>query len=111
MEKRHYIVLCTCPDEASARRIAEHLVERRLAACVNLIAGVRSVYVWQGETETASEVQLVIKTSVARYDAVERQIQHLHPYELPEIVAVPIMAGLEGYLEWIDSSTATPTHH
>ncbi len=111
MEKRHCIVLCTCPDEASAQRIAEHLVERRLAACVNLIAGVRSVYVWQGETETTSEVQLVIKTSVARYDAVERQIQQLHPYELPEIVAVPIMAGLEGYLEWIDSATATPTHH
>lgn len=103
-----FVCLCTCPDTASANAIAEALVERRLAACVNLLPGVRSVYRWQGTVERADEVLLVIKSSGARRDALIARIAELHPYDLPEIIALDIAAGLPGYLQWIvDSTTET----
>lgn len=95
------LVYCTCPDSKSADQIALALVEQSLAACVNRIPGVVSTYRWQGHVEQASEHLLMIKTSVAQFDALSRAILELHPYELPEIIAVPIQQGFEPYLKWI----------
>jgi periplasmic divalent cation tolerance protein len=99
------LVYCTCPDHDSALRIAQALVDRQLAACVNLVPGLTSVYRWQGDTETAQEVLLLIKTRQAVYPELEAALLALHPYELPEIIAVPIEAGLPAYLSWIETGT------
>ncbi|HHO69128.1 MAG TPA: divalent-cation tolerance protein CutA [Gammaproteobacteria bacterium] len=98
------IVFCTVPDAGTGRRIAERLVEYRLAACVNLIPGLESIYRWKGEIQHDAELLLMIKTTVADYEALERAIRDLHPYELPEIVAVPLSNGLADYLNWISKS-------
>ncbi|RMD78166.1 MAG: divalent-cation tolerance protein CutA [Gammaproteobacteria bacterium] len=95
------LVLCTCPDAESAGRIARALVERRLAACVNVLPGLRSVYRWQGRVEEAAEHLLLIKTREAALAALQRAVVELHPYELPEVVAVPITGGLPAYLAWV----------
>lgn len=100
------IVLTSLPSREAAAQLAQALVERRLAACVNMLAECTSVYRWQGAIETAREVPLLIKTRAALYEAVEAAIRELHPYELPEIVAVTVQRGLPGYLEWIASETA-----
>ncbi len=105
MSFRPLLVYCTCPDHDTALRIAQALVERQLAACVNLVPGLTSVYRWQGHTETASEVLLLIKTRQAVYPELEAALLALHPYELPEIIAVPIEAGLPAYLSWIETGT------
>jgi periplasmic divalent cation tolerance protein len=99
------LVLTNVPDEATARALARHLVAQRLAACVNVLAPCRSVYRWEGALEDASEVPLLIKTTGARYAALETAIRERHPYELPEIVAVPLVRGLPGYLDWIAAET------
>jgi periplasmic divalent cation tolerance protein len=101
------IVLTSLPDREVALRLARTLVERQLAACVNVLAEGTSVYRWQGEIETAQEVPVLIKTRAALYEAVEAAIREFHPYELPEIVAVTVQRGLPQYLEWISSETAT----
>jgi periplasmic divalent cation tolerance protein len=106
MERDYCIVLNTCPDASSAEKIARELVERRLAACVNIVPGMRSIYIWKGVCESAEEQLLIIKTTSAAYAALERTILELHPYELPEIIAVPIIAGLPDYLAWINKTTA-----
>jgi len=106
METECLVVLCTCPDAASADTIARALVERRLAGCVNVLPGLRSVYTWKGACESAEEHLLFIKVRTTAYDSVEREIRALHPYELPEIVAVPIAAGLPDYLSWIKQNSA-----
>lgn len=95
------LTLCTCPDDDRARSIASALVERRLAACVNVTAPATSVYRWDGRVETAAEVLLLIKTTRDRYPALERALRDLHPYEVPEIIAVPVDRGLHDYLEWV----------
>ena len=100
------LVLCTCPDRQSAEAIARQLVERRLAACVSLLPGVESVYRWHGKIEHSSEVQLLIKSSRARYPDLQATVLALHPYELPELIAVEPVAGLERYLAWIQDETA-----
>lgn len=97
--------LCTCPDAATAARIAEALVEDRLAACVNVLPGVDSVYRWQGRVERASEVLLIIKSTRACLPALTARVVELHPYELPELIAVDIAGGLPGYLAWIADGT------
>lgn len=102
------LVFCTCPDDATAERIAQALVGARLAACVSR-SPVRSVYRWKEAVEAADEVQLVIKTTRGRYDALERALRELHPYELPEILAVEAAAGLAEYLDWIGDSVTDPT--
>jgi len=100
------LVLTNLPDAASARAIADHVVSARLAACVNILAPCRSVYRWQGKIEDAEEVPLLIKTTAERYPALEAAIKAHHPYELPEIVAVPLATGLPAYLAWVASETA-----
>nr|WP_217346536.1 divalent-cation tolerance protein CutA [Noviherbaspirillum sp. L7-7A]MBV0880992.1 divalent-cation tolerance protein CutA [Noviherbaspirillum sp. L7-7A] len=104
------LVLTNMADAASARSLARALVERRLAACVNLVPGVQSVYRWQGEVEEAEEVTLFIKTSADRYDELEQAIRQLHPYTLPEVIAVPVQAGLQPYLNWITRETRKDIH-
>ncbi len=103
------LVLTNLPDAASAEALAHALVEARLAACVNMLAPCRSVYRWAGAVETAAEVPLLIKTTAERYSDLERLIRERHPYELPEIIAVPITAGLPGYLAWVRDQTVRPT--
>ncbi len=99
------LVLTTLPDRDRALQLASALVEARLAACVNVQAGCTSVYRWQGVLETADEVALLIKTTSARYPALEAAIRARHPYELPEIVAVPVTRGLPAYLQWVGNET------
>lgn len=100
------LVLTNLPDEESARRLAAHLVGERLAACVNILAPCRSVYRWEGRIEDAAEVPVLIKTVAARYGALEAAIREIHPYELPEIVAVSLAHGLPAYLAWVAAETA-----
>ena len=102
-------VVTQLPDRDSARALARRLVERRLAACVNIGTQVDSLYHWRGQFETTQEYPVVIKTSGARYAEVEAEIRANHPYELPEIVVVPIADGLPAYLSWIDAETARDT--
>ncbi|MCW1914357.1 divalent-cation tolerance protein CutA [Luteolibacter sp. GHJ8] len=96
------VVLCTFPDIEQARQIGAALVERQVAACVNLLPGVESIYRWEGKVEQASEVMGIIKTTC--YPELEAAIRELHPYEVPEILALPIAAGSTGYLEWLVAS-------
>jgi periplasmic divalent cation tolerance protein len=101
------VVLTNLPDRDRALALARALVERRLAACVNVLPGCTSLYWWRGAIDAADEVPVLIKTRLALYPQVEAAVRELHPYELPEIVALPIQAGLAGYLEWIGAETAT----
>lgn len=103
------IVITNAPDRDVALRLAHALIERKLAACVNILAECTSVYRWKGKMETAAEVPLLIKTRAALYEEVEAAIKSLHPYELPEIIAVPIEHGLPEYLEWVNAETITET--
>lgn len=100
------IVFSTYPDETSARETAGRLVEEGVAACVSLLPGVTSIYRWDGKTEQASEVLLMIKTTQAAYPRLESVLKACHPYELPEILAVGPETGLPGYLEWVEQQTA-----
>ena len=96
------IVYCTCPDRETADNLAAALVSGGLAACVNILHGVESVYRWQGKIERENEILLLIKSDTAHFGALEDTISNLHPYEVPEILAVPVEAGHQPYLEWID---------
>ncbi|HEV8501916.1 MAG TPA: divalent-cation tolerance protein CutA [Casimicrobiaceae bacterium] len=102
------LVLATLPDRARAEGLAESLVRDRLAACVSIGASIRSIYHWRGKVETADEVVLTIKTRRECYRAVESAIRRDHPYELPEILAVPVLDGFAPYLDWIAAETAPP---
>jgi periplasmic divalent cation tolerance protein len=93
--------MCTCPDEETAKRIAGALVTEHLAACVNRMAGVRSTYRWQGQVQDEPEVLLLIKTVRRRFEALELRLKALHPYDLPEIIALPATAGSAEYLAWV----------
>lgn len=99
------LVLTNVPDTGTAQMLARTLVEQRVAACVNLMPGVQSVYRWQGTIEEASEVTVLIKTTQAHYAELEAAIQAVHPYEVPEIIALPIAGGLPRYLDWIAQET------
>jgi len=99
------LVITTLPDRGAAEGLAETLVERGLAACVNISAPVTSLYKWQGRLERGSEVMLTIKTTKEGYPALEDAIADGHPYELPEVIAVPITEGLPDYLAWIEACT------
>lgn len=99
------LVFTNLPDTASASTLAALLIERRLAACVNILAPCTSVYRWQGTVETASEVPLLIKTTRSRYAELQAALLEAHPYELPELIAVPVTDGLPGYLVWVAAET------
>ncbi|WP_035607133.1 divalent-cation tolerance protein CutA [Haloferula sp. BvORR071] len=101
------VVLCTFPDIEQARQIGAALVERQVAACVNLLPGVESLYRWEGKVEKAGEVLGIIKTT--RYAELEAAIHELHPYEVPEILALPVQAGSEAYLRWVAESCGKPS--
>jgi periplasmic divalent cation tolerance protein len=101
------VVLVTCASAGQARKIARALVTARLAACGNVIeAPVRSIYRWKGQVASAKEFLLVLKTSRKRFAAVERAVRALHAYDVPEIIALPILGGSRGYLKWISESVA-----
>jgi periplasmic divalent cation tolerance protein len=102
------VVFTNAPDRSVAMQLARVLVEQRLAACVNVFGGCTSVYRWDGAVETAEELPVIIKTRASRYAEVEAAIRKLHPYELPEIVAVPVVHGLPEYLDWVSEETAIP---
>jgi periplasmic divalent cation tolerance protein len=98
------IVLTTASSRDEAKRIAKALVEERLAACVNLVGGVESIYRWQGEVEEAAEVLLLIKTNVEKIEALETVIRRLHSYEVPEFLIFEVNGGSAAYLKWLDDS-------
>jgi periplasmic divalent cation tolerance protein len=102
----YILIITNLPDSDQAIALAQKLVEERLVACVNVLADCTSVYWWQGKSETATEVPLLIKTLAQHYAAVEQLIKSEHPYELPEIIAVPISSGLPAYLDWIAGETS-----
>jgi periplasmic divalent cation tolerance protein len=98
------IALTTCANQQEAERIARHLVEGRLAACVNLLGGVRSIYRWRDAVESSDEVLLIIKTESSRAREVEAAVASLHSYETPEFLLLPIAGGSDGYLNWLRAS-------
>ncbi len=98
------VVLITCATEEEAAKIAEALVKERLAACVNRLSGVSSFFRWQGKLETAQEVLLVAKSNKTEFGKIEHRVKQLHSYEVPEIIALPVVAGHQPYLNWIDES-------
>jgi periplasmic divalent cation tolerance protein len=98
------VVLTTCATEADAEKLARALLAGRLAACVNIVPGVRSLYHWQGEIETADEVLLIIKTSRDLFGALSAEVAKLHPYEVPELLALPVVAGAQNYLDWLQAN-------
>lgn len=97
------LAISTCPDMGVAETIATALVEERLAACVNILPGARSVYEWQGGIEKEQEVLLLIKSRSDRLPALETRLLELHPYELPELIVVPLVGGSAPYLSWIET--------
>jgi periplasmic divalent cation tolerance protein len=99
------LCFCACPDAPTAARIANALVAERLAACASALPGMRSTYRWQDHVEHADEVLLLIKTSAERYPALQARLPQLHPYELPELLAVEASAGLPDYLRWVADAT------
>jgi periplasmic divalent cation tolerance protein len=99
------VVVTNLPDLDTAQALARRLVGERLAACANIVPGVQSIYRWQGQVEEAGEVTVLIKTMRSRYEAVEEAIQRLHPYELPEVIAIPVAAALPAYLAWLQDET------
>ncbi len=98
------IILTTCADREQAERIAQRLLELHLAACINILPGVQSLYRWQGSIESAAEVLLLIKTRVALIREVQSTIATLHSYEVPEFLVLPVSGGSESYLAWLDAS-------
>lgn len=108
MTEQVIIALSTCPDEAAARRIAEALVSERLATCVNRVTGMTSTYFWDGRLQDDAEILLIIKTTAARLAGLEARLKVLHPYELPELVALAVAGGNEQYLQWVRTGVAPP---
>jgi len=99
------LIITNLPDQASAEALAQRLVQERLAACVNMLPACTSVYHWQGKVETAQEIPVLIKSTRQHYEAIEQTIQAVHPYELPEIIIVPLAGGLPAYLDWVAAET------
>ncbi len=102
------LVLTNVPDQATAEKLARALVESRAAACVNVLAGCRSIYRWRDGVDTADEIPLLIKSTTANYPAVEKIVRAQHPYDVPELIAIPITHGLPTYLDWLSQETERP---
>lgn len=105
MPATYLLVITTCPDNASAKRIASALVEAKVAACVQLIPQIESFYVWKNEVCHSSEVALHIKCVADNYDSIQQLVIQMHPYEVPELIAMPISHGLPNYLNWIKETS------
>jgi periplasmic divalent cation tolerance protein len=105
MQSTKLLVLTNLPDRTAAEKLAELLIAKKLAACVNILAPCRSVYRWKGAVQHDEEHPMLIKTTAGRYAALEQALRAGHPYELPEIIAVPIERGLPAYLEWVAAET------
>lgn len=105
MDDGPLLILCTAPDDEVAATLARGLVEARLAACVNVVPGLRSFYAWKGELKDEGEVQLLIKSRRARFGALEAWVREHHPYDVPEIIAIPIERGSAAYLHWLVEQT------
>ena len=106
MSDQVILALTTCPDEASAQAVAAALVQERLATCVNRIGGVRSTYFWDARLQDEAEILLIIKTTAGRLDELRRRLSALHPYELPELLAIAVAGGNERYLDWVRMGVA-----
>jgi len=100
----YQLVLSTCPNKDVAEKIACEIVTDKLAACVNILPEIKSIYSWQGKIEHSNEVQLIIKTKAALFQTLSERIIQLHPYDVPEIIALDIVQGNHPYLQWIDES-------
>lgn len=103
------VVVTNLPDRAGAEALAKTLVEARLVACVNILAPCQSVYRWNGVVEQAEEIPLLMKTTAERYPALEAALRDKHPYDLPEIIALPVTQGYAAYLGWVASETEEPS--
>jgi periplasmic divalent cation tolerance protein len=101
------IVLTTCGKSEDAEKLAQALVEKRLAACVNVVSGVRSFYRWQGKIENDAEFLLIVKTARGLVDQLRQELEKIHPYELPELVVAPIIDGSPNYLAWLEKEVAS----
>jgi periplasmic divalent cation tolerance protein len=101
------IVFCTCSSHEEARKLAHSIVDQEAAACVNLVPAVESVYRWEGKIESAHEILLLIKTTRERFSALRELIIKLHSYDTPEVIAVPVVAGLPKYLDWLGAKITT----
>jgi periplasmic divalent cation tolerance protein len=106
VSERACVVLVTAPSSDVAAALARTLVEERLAACGNILPGVRSIYRWQDEVQDEQEVLLLLKTVRPAVAALTERVVALHPYELPEVIALPVLGGLDGYIGWIEESTS-----
>ncbi|NPA17530.1 MAG: divalent-cation tolerance protein CutA [Aquificae bacterium] len=100
----YIVVLITCPDKETGRKLAFGLVENKLAACVNIVPGLNSIYFWQGKVEDDSEILMVVKTREDLFEKLEEYVKANHPYTVPEIIALPIVKGSSDYLNWIDKT-------
>jgi len=107
MEVEHVVVFITIDTAQKAEELAKELVERRLCACVNVVDEVKSIYTWQGKVEKATERLMVVKTKRELFDELARTVKELHPYEVPEIIALPMIAGFKPYLDWINDVTGS----
>jgi periplasmic divalent cation tolerance protein len=103
-----FVILSTCPDVGVAERLGRTLVEESLAACVNVVPGLRSIYRWDGAVQSDEEVLMIVKTTGGRLEAARERLVALHPYEVPEAVALPIADGHHAYLDWVAAATRTP---
>lgn len=102
----HIVVYITAPHEEEAAKIAGAIVEARLAACVNIVRSIRSIYRWQGKVEDEQEVLMIVKTRAALFDELLQKVRELHSYSVPEVIGMPVIAGSEHYLKWLHDETA-----
>lgn len=102
------VVLCTCESEEQAERVARHLIDRRLAACVNILTRVRSIYRWKDKVEDAAEFVLLIKSRRDKFADLSAELKRMHSYEIPEVIALPVVDGSEEYLAWLDREIENP---
>lgn len=100
----YQIVLCTCPNQECAKAIASHLIKNKLAACVNIVTNITSFYEWEGKLVEENEIQLLIKTKANMFNQLNEQISQIHPYDVPEIIALDITQGNTTYLQWINEA-------
>ena len=105
IDKEILVLFCTCPDAATAERIAHELVGASLVACVNVVPGLRSIYRWNGAVQVDEEVLMILKTPADRLAAARERLVALHPYDVPEVVALPVVDGHHPYLQWVADST------